>query len=79
MSDITVQFGTPNISVYFPTNVAAQPVTDWIDALSVCDSDNTDSATGNSAQDAGVAIGGYYLTSVDHISAPGGIVKKRLI
>jgi hypothetical protein len=51
----------------------------WLDSLPVCDSDNVSSGTGSSAQDAGVPIGGYYLTSFNHVEAPGGIPKRRLI
>lgn len=51
----------------------------WINSLNVCDSDNADSGTGNSAEDAGVAIGGFYLTAFNHESTPGGVIKKRLV
>lgn len=52
---------------------------DWLNSLHVCDSDNVSSGTGNSAEDAGVAIGKYYLTAFNHLEAPGGIPKKRLV
>lgn len=52
---------------------------DWLNSLKVCDSDNTSSGTGNSAEDNGVAIGKYYLTAFNHVEVTGGIPKKRLI
>lgn len=51
----------------------------WADSLDVCHSDNTDMGDGQSANDAGVAIGEYYMTAYNHESAAGGLVKKRLI
>ena len=78
MSDISVNLGAA-ITVQFPVSIATQHAPDWMDTLDVCDSDNIDSQTGNSAEDAGVPIGGYYMTAANHISSPGGIVKKRLI
>lgn len=76
MSDVTLELTTAT-----PINLAFScfDMTAWLDALPVCDSDNTDSGTGDSAEDAGVAIGGWYLTAFNHESGVGGIPKKRLI
>ena len=79
MGDITVQFGSPNITVQFPAAISYQATEAWLNALSVCDSDNISSGTGDSAEDAGVAIGEYYMTATNHIEAPGGVAKKRVI
>jgi len=52
---------------------------DYLNGLPVCDSDNVSSQTGSSAEDAGVPIGGYYMTSFNHVEGMGGILKKRLV
>lgn len=51
----------------------------WLNSLQVCDSDNMESQTGNSAEDAGIPIGGYYMTAFNHVEVAGGIPKKRLV
>lgn len=52
---------------------------EWLDSLPICDSDNESSQTVNSAEGAGIAIGGWYVTAFNHIECPGGIPKKRLV
>lgn len=51
----------------------------YLASLEICDSDNMTSGTGNSAEDAGVAIGEFYMTAENHLDAPGGLLKKRLV
>jgi len=76
MSDITLELTT---ATPITLDLNCFDIVAWLDSLTVCDSDNNDSGTGNSAEDAGIAIGGWYLTAYNHESAPGGLPKKRLI
>ena len=51
----------------------------WLNSLEVCDSDNAESQTGNSAEEAGVEIGGWYLKAENHVEGGGGSPKKRFV
>ena len=76
MSDVTLTLTTATpIALDFDCFDAIA----WLDTLNVCDSDNADSGTGNSAEDAGIAVGGWYVTAINHESTPGGVLKKRLV
>lgn len=75
MSDVTLTLTT---ATPITLDLACFDMVAWLDALPVCDSDSVGSGTGNSAEDAGVAVGGYYMTAVNHESTPGGVLKKRL-
>lgn len=77
MSDITVQLGG-GITVQFPVSTPGVGGEAYLDSLEVCDSDNTSSGTGNSAEEAGVEIGKYYITAFNHVEVSGGLLKMRL-
>lgn len=52
---------------------------DWLNQREICDSDNTDSQTGNSAEEAGVPVGGWYVGAFNHVEGKGGLLIKRLV